>query len=214
MRSARALVALMLAMCGVAFAAARAPVTVTILPTGPQVWRVSVLFPTVVEKQVARAAGVELASRAGWTASSPTYSVTPARGRFPAQCSVEFTVGTLFPNGEFPVEAFAVVFRRWHDVDVMFAHGGAFQYQGQPHYEDDSSSIDAKAGPTSFTLLIHIKDPTLTHLTALPPMQRSGAPARSPQTNPLLTWAAVAVGVAAAAWVLAYVMVHRAKKRR
>jgi hypothetical protein len=195
-------------------AAKQAPVTATVLPVGPDIYRVSVLFPDVPDEAKADAAMNTLVQKSGWKPENATWTTTPKEKNFPSQTSTSFTVRTLFPNGEFPVEAFALAFREWGEVNVMFAHGGAFQYKGQKHYENADVSLDATPGPTSLALHILIKNPHMERFTLTPPLSDT-PPDRlkpPPRSVPPALWALMAVLGGALVWVMVYALFSKPRK--
>ncbi len=190
------------------------PVTLTILPTGSGLFRVTVLFPRAVERTAASAALDKLVHRSGWQAAGLEWTETPATGRFPAQTSAEFQVSSLYPNGEFPVEAIAVAFRSWRAINVMFSHGGMFQYRGQPRYEDENAVVEITAEPNALTLRYDIRNPNLESLPIVPPLS-PGAEASTPAARrgiPLVGWALIAILGAILAWVLVYALLSGATR--
>ncbi len=63
-------------------------VTVTILPTGQNVYRASVLFPTLTDREQASAALNTLAQRSGWQVGGVEWTDTPQTGTFPAHYEI------------------------------------------------------------------------------------------------------------------------------
>ncbi|HEY3267632.1 MAG TPA: hypothetical protein VGM37_11940 [Armatimonadota bacterium] len=204
--------ALLLLCCGSAWAAKDERVTVTILPTSPTTWSAGVLFPGAVDKATASAAVEDLMKRAGWQMVTPTVDTIPARGRFPAQTSAQFDVGTLFPNGEFPLEAFVLAFRKWGGVNVMFAHGGAFQYHGQPHYENADAAVDAAGNESSFTLRVRVKNRAMESFSLTPPLQPKG-PAAATRRRPMSIgwWLLAAACAGGIAWLAVFALASSRK---
>lgn len=215
---ARLFVALLLAaVCSfsVAHAAEKEAVTATILPVANGVYRVSVLFPGVPEEARAAEAMNTLVQRSGWEPQGVTWTTTPKEKNFPAQRSTSFLVNTLFPNGEFPVEAFVLAFRSWGEVNVMFAHGGTFQYKGEKHYENADVTLDATPGPTSLTLHIVIKNPNVERFSLGPALAEPGTNALQPPGRrvPAALLALVAVLGAALVWVMVYALFSKPRPR-
>lgn len=195
-------------------APAAEPVTITILPTGSGLFRVTVLFPRAVERATAAAALNTLVHRSGWQAAGLEWTETPATGRFPAQTSAEFVVNSLYPNGEFPVEAIAVALRSWRAINVMFSHGGMFQYRGQPRYEDENALVEISAEPNALTLHYDIRNSNLESLPIVPALS-PGAATPQPEARrgiPLVGWALIAILGAILAWVLVYALLSGATR--
>lgn len=206
--------ALVFAVTG-ARAAKEEPVTATVLPVAPGAYRVSVLFPGVPTEKRAVAAMNSLVQKSGWEPQGVTWATTPKEAKFPAQRSTSFLVSTLFPNGEFPVEAFVLAFRSWGEVNIMFAHGGSFKYKGEKHYANDDVTLDATPGPTSLTLQIVIKNPNIERLTLGPPLAQPGADTLKPpgRTIPPALWALVATLGAVLVWVMVYALFSKPRHR-
>lgn len=194
-----------------------APVTISIAPFGHDVYRATVVFPAGTDRPAAAAALDTLTQRSGWQVGGVEWQDTPAQGDFPAQILVSFQLNTLFPNGEFPVEAFAVSFRAWSNVYVAFDHGGAFTYRGERRYKSPGAVVEVTPSPTSLTLHYEISDRNLQRLDARPPMglkpPEAAAPARRIREP---HWAVLAAAGAVIVWVLVYTLmggVHSGGRR-
>lgn len=209
------LAALLLAVFSAARAAEKEPVTVTVLPVAPGAYRVVVLFPGIPGEKRAAEAMNTLVQKSGWQPQGVTWTTTPKEKDIPAQSATSFLVNTLFPNGEFPVEAFVLAFRSWGRVYVMFAHGGSFQYRGEKHYENADVTLDATPGPTSLTLHILIKNPNVERLTLGPALQQPGTKGMQPpaRTVPAALWVLVAILGAVLAWVMVYALFSKPRAR-
>ena len=195
-------------------AAKTEPVTASVLPVAPGIYRVSVLFPDVPTEARASAAMNTLIEKSGWEPGDVTWTTTPKEKNFPAQTSTGFLVNTLFPNHEFPVEAFALAFRSWGAVNIMFAHGGTFQYKGEKHYENADLELNATPGPTSLALRIVIKNPNIESFTLTPPLSEAGAKGLKPppRTVPPALWALVGIIGGALVWVMVYALFSKPRK--
>ena len=168
--------------CGQVAAAGPDMVSVAALPYGGGTYRVSVLFPTVLRDNSGKAAVADLWRRSGWSPSAIQWIQTPALKRFPAETSVEFSVNTLYPRGEFPVEAMGMAFKRWGGVDISVAHDGRFRYDGHPHNENADATMDVSTGPHALNVSVRIKNPDIQSLrfTTMSAPPTAGAPAPMP----------------------------------
>ncbi|HEY3412019.1 MAG TPA: hypothetical protein VGM51_03070 [Armatimonadota bacterium] len=172
--------------CGAAAAANTDVVSVAALPYGGGTYRVSVLFPTLLRDGSGKAAVEDLWRRSGWEPGAVKWIQIPAVKLFPAETSVEFSVNTLYPRGEFPIEALAMAFKQWGGVYVTVAHDGRFRYTGEPHYENADATMDVSSHSNALNVFVRIKNPGIQSLkfatmSAPPtPAAPGTAPARRP----------------------------------
>jgi hypothetical protein len=175
--------AMLLTACGRVFAAKPDVVSVAAMPYGGGTYRVSVIFPTVLRDGSGKAAIADLAKRSGWSPSDIQWVQMPALQQFPAASTVEFSVNTLYPRGNFPIEAIALAFKSWGGVDVTVAHDGRFQFNGQPHNENADATMDVSTGSNALNVFVRIKNPSIQSLqfTPLSAPPAPGAPAPAPR---------------------------------
>lgn len=170
------------------------------LPYGGGTYRISVLFPTVLKDGSGKAALADLWRRSGWSPHSVQWAQIPAVRQFPAETSVEFSVNTLYPTGEFPTEAIGLAFKQWGGVDITVGHDGRFRYTGQPHYENADATMDVATGSNALNVLIRIKNPRIQSLkfTEMSAPPTPGAPARAPAPTPkrvVPVWIVMLIGL-------------------
>lgn len=194
-----------IAVCAVLPAFASAPqISVEVMPAGASAYRVSVLYPSTVDRKRGQAEAADLWRRAGWTPTSVLWSTTPALKRFPAQTTVEFTVNTLYPKGVFPVDAFAMAYRSWGGVALNVSPAGSFQYRGPAHFEDKDAQVDVMAHGNALAVSVHVKNPRMKGLN-LAPVQPAGAPPiPRRKSQPVFALVCLALGAAGAAWLAVY----------
>lgn len=189
------------------------PVTMSMMPAGEDWYSVSVLFPDMPEVTQAQSVFQDLTQRTGWSATEVKWDVKQADANFPAQTSVNFMVRSPFPNGRIPLESLALTFRAYRELNVMIAHGGAFQYQGKPRYETEDVTIDALSGPSSLAVHIVIRNPEIQRLDLPGALTHPDRAKRAGSSLPVAGMIFLAMLFAAAVWVLVYfVMISRRPK--
>lgn len=205
-----------LAFPRLACAAVKQVVSVAVLPDGAGLYRVSVLYPALVSRARGEAEVGDLWVRSGWVPSAIEWVTSPAFKGFPSQTSVEFTVQTLYPKGEFPVEALALAYKSWGGVDITFAHDGTFRYGGLPHYENADAVMDVSPTQTAMSVSVRVKNPNLRDLkfTALRGGPATQPPRRGRGGIPLWGLVLLALPVAGAAWIVVYAMLAGKRKRK
>lgn len=199
-------------------AATTAPVTVSMFSTGNDVYQVTISWPDVPDKAVARQAAAELARRAQWAGGNITWQTTSTDKRIPPQTSVSFTVLAPFAQGQIPIEAFAVAFRQWKTVNLVIAHGGALSYSGRPLYEDKDVAISTQFTEGTLSMSIKVKNPKLERIIF---QDETVAQAPKPGTKPrpvkrpvpLWMWVGLAAAAGATVWLVVYAWLLPGKPR-
>jgi hypothetical protein len=193
-----------------AVAAGKDRVSIVILPAPQNTYRVSVLFPAEVGKKRGAAEVNDLWRRAGWKPWKAEWVISPAFRKFPKQMSVEFTVDSLYPKGQFPVEAIALAFKSWGGVDVSAATSVSLPPGSKPHYEDADAVVDIATGANALSVTVLIKNPKMERLGMAP--LPTPAPVSAPlpvkryASTPVWAFVLVAVGAAGVAWIVVFVL--------
>lgn len=204
------LVAGVMLVSGASYGKASNVVSVALMSNGKGAYSASLLYPSVVDKASGQTEMNDLWARSGWTPSGVVWSTVPAFRRFPARSSVDFSVGTLYPRNEFPIEALALAYRRWGGVDVTAVNDGRFPYAAQPHYENADATMDVSVSGNVLNVSVRLKNPNIQSLrfTSLTPAATVATAPPPTQRRRLSVWVILLIGLLAASvtWVLVYAL--------